>query len=409
MISGTVQIPGSKSLTHRAYLLGAHSDRPCTVAEPLRSADTDATLACLHRLGHRFERDDRTVTFQPSAARPPTEPLDCANAGTGLRLLLATAARHPFPITLTGDASLQSRPNAPLVAALRSLGARVSSDDHAPFTVQGPVVPGTAQLPANTSSQYASALLLALPMLAGPSVLTMAPPVSSRPYIDVTLGIASEFGLRIEADEHTFRIPGSDVPRADAHRVEADWSTAAFPLLAAAITGGNVRVEGLRLGSAQGDRRVVDHLQSFGCKVQVGDNAVTLDGTSLETPGTIDVAATPDMFPALCIAAACATGTTTFTGGAALRHKESDRITAMANGLTSLGIRVEKRPDGMVVHGGTLTGGSVHAFDDHRIHMAFTIAGLAANGEVFVDGAESAAVSYPNFHADLERLVEGGQ
>lgn len=399
-----IRVPGSKSVTHRAFLLAAQSDEPATVAGGLRSADTSATLSCLHRLGHRFTQDDRAVAFVPSHETPPTEPLDCLNAGTALRLLMGTVARHPFSVHLTGDASLRTRPNGPLIDALRALGATIDSDNTAPMKIHGPLRSGPVTLPARVSSQYASSLLLSLPMLNGPSTLHLQPPVSSRPYLDVTLDVARAFGLRISDEGNRFEMPGNDVPRRSHFAVEGDWSTAAFPMLAAAITGQTVRLEGLNAHSTQGDREVVQRFQSFGVSVRVGEDELVTTGGTLESPGTVDVESTPDMFPALCILAACARGTTRFIGGAALRAKESDRIAAMADGFTQLGIRVEQAPDGMTVHGGTLGGGTVHAHHDHRIHMAFVVAGLAANGKVDVDGAESAAVSYPNFHADMDRI-----
>lgn len=407
---GTVRVPGSKSVTHRAFVLAAQSDRPCTVARPLRGADTDATLACLHALGARFTLDDDAVRFLPADLVPPTTPLDCRNAGTALRLLTAAAARQAFPVAFTGDASLRTRPNAPLHAALRGLGATVTGDGTAPFTVQGPLHAGAVRLGPGVSSQYASALLLALPLLAGDSTLTLDAPVASAPYLDVTLAVVDAFHLRIDdlptAPGRRFAIHGGDVPRAAAFAVEGDWSTAAFPFAAAAVTQGRVTVQGLDPDSRQGDRAVLDHLRAFGCRVHEGAG-ITVEGGPLESPGVLDVAPTPDLFPALCVLAAVAKGTTTFTGGAALRSKESDRIHAMAQGLAGLGIRTEERPDGLVVHGGTPHGGSVHACDDHRVHMAFRILALAADADVHVDGAASAAVSYPAFHQDLAALTGG--
>ncbi len=398
-----VRVPGSKSLTHRAYVLAAQSATACTVVHPLIAADTAATLGALTALGADVRELQPHTRFQPAALHPPSKALDLRNAGTGLRLLTATAARLPAPSVLDGDASLRSRTSAPLLAALSRLGARITSQDgRPPITVQGPIQAGTVELPASSSSQYASALLLSLPMLNGDSQLRMEPPVASRPYIDLTLDVARHFGLTISSEGDTFHIAGGQQPDATSYEVEGDWSTAAFPLTAAAITGTTVTVDGLNLHSRQGDKAILEHLDAFGCKV----HGTTLTGGPLEAPGTIDVAATPDAFPALSIVAAFAKGTTTFTGGGQLRHKECDRIRAMAQGLAGLGVQVEERPEGMIVHGGRPHGGKVHAYHDHRIHMAFAVAGLAADGQVDVDGGDSVNVSYPNFHQDLARIRE---
>jgi 3-phosphoshikimate 1-carboxyvinyltransferase len=410
-VSGTVRAPGSKSETHRAFLLAAQSAEPCLVRSPLRSADPQATLACLHAMGARMHLDaggDGDVQFLPAPLRPPREALDCRNSGTTLRLLAATAARLGADVTLTGDDSLRGRPNGGLLDALAALGARCSSNGgRAPLTVRGPLRPGPVTLPPGASSQFASALLLSLPFLAGPSTVDLQPPVSSAPYLDVTLEAAAAFGLRIEPQDHPgrrFHVPGGQQPRAARHAVSGDWSAAAFPLVAAAVTGGTVTVEGVRADSRQGDRAIADHLRSFGAKVQAGEASVTAQGGPLDSPGTVDVRATPDLFPALCVAAACARGTTTFTGGAALRAKESDRIAAMAAGLRRMGVACEERPDGLAVTGGRPRGASVASLGDHRIHMALAVAGLAAEGTTLVDDPACAAVSWPGFHDAMSAL-----
>jgi 3-phosphoshikimate 1-carboxyvinyltransferase len=411
-IDGTLRAPPSKSETHRAYLLAAQSDLPCRVRSPLRSEDTQATLSCLHDLGARLHLQDDDVQFLPAPWRAPKQALDCRNSGTTLRLLTVAAARVGHDVVLTGDESLRNRPNAPLLEALTALGARVSSDGgKAPITVRGPLRSGVVSLPPRSSSQYASALLLGLALLPGPSTVELQAPVASSPYLDVTLASARAFGLRITealmpAGGRRFDLPGGDVPRTDRVNVEGDWSAAAFPLVAAAITAGRATVTAVRQDSPQGDRAIVDLLRSFGAKVRHDESGITCEGPAtggLASPGTVDVAATPDLFPALCILAACSRGTTTFTGGSSLRAKESDRIRAMAVGLTQMGITARERPDGLEVDGGLLRGATVASLADHRIHMAFAVAGLAANGTTTIDDPGCAAVSYPGFHPAMTK------
>ncbi len=407
-VHGTVHAPPSKSLTHRAYLLAAQSDVPCTIHAPLPSLDTDAMLGAMRALGARCTIEPRGVTFEPATLRAPAGVVQCGNSGTALRLLLGTAARLDAPVTLDGDASLRRRPNGPILQALETLGATTSSQAGAcPMTVQGPMQPGAVTLPANVSSQYASSLLLNLPLLDGPSTIQLEEPVASRPYLDLTMQVAHHFGLHLQNDGNTFHVEGCDRPSATEFRVEGDWSSAAFLLVAAAIAGGDVTVQGLDNESLQADRRLLNHLNDFGAKVHASSGQVRVQGERLVSPGTVDVSATPDLFPALCVLAACSQGATTITGGMGLRTKESDRITAMAQGLHAVGIQVEERPDGLVVHGGTPTGGAVHAYDDHRIHMAFQTLALAATGAVHVDGAETVAVSYPQFPDHLRQLTGG--
>jgi 3-phosphoshikimate 1-carboxyvinyltransferase len=257
--------------------------------------------------------------------------------------------------------------------------------------------------------------------VAGPSTVDLQAPVSSSPYLDVTLATARHFGLPIAESTlpdggRRFDLAGGDVPRAERINVEGDWSAAAFPLVAAAITGGQATVTGLRADSPQGDRALAPILQSFGATVRQSEAGITCEaGGALVSPGVVDVAATPDLFPALCVLAACSRGTTTFTGGLALRAKESDRIAAMAAGLASMGINARQRPDGLEVDGGRLQGATVASLGDHRIHMAFAVAGLAADGLTTVDDPACAAVSYPGFHAAMKAagapftLLEGNR
>lgn len=404
-IDGTVRAPPSKSETHRALLLAAQSDVPCRIRSPLRSEDTLATLGGLREFGARLHLQDDDVQFLPSPLRPPRGAIDCANSGTTLRLLTAFAARFGTDVTLTGDESLRGRPNGALLNALTGLGARCASvDGRAPLTVRGPIQCGAASLPPGSSSQFASALLLALATTPGPSLVELQPPVASEPYLGVTLDVASQFGLDIQEERHPgrlYRVPGGQVPRAERFSPGGDWSAAAFPLVAAAITGGKATVEGIRADSPQGDHAILGHLASFGARVAQSADSATCEGDALHSPGTVDVSATPDLFPALAVLAACSRGTTRFAGGTALRHKESDRIAAMAEGLARMGIQVREYPDGLEVSGSRPRGATVASLGDHRIHMALAVAGLAATGTTTVDDPSCAAVSYPRFHDAL--------
>lgn len=394
-VRGVVRVPGSKSITHRATLLAAHSDRPVQLAGALDAADTQATRLAMQAMGAQVDG----WAFEPRDLHAPGS-IDVGNSGTTMRLMIGQAARFAQPTKIDGDASIRRRPNDALAAALTARGATLDRDQ-APMQVSGPLRPGPFALPAGVSSQYASAILLAAAFLDSPSTLTMAEPIASRPYLDLTCSVAADFGLELGAPGRLDIQPGACRGPA-VYEVEADWSTAAFPLVAGALAG-DVTVEGLDAVSPQGDRAVLDRLRSFGADV----HGTRVRSSPLEAPEPIDVSATPDMFPALCVLAAAARGTTIFTGGAALRHKESDRIAAMAQGLAQLGIECTERPDGLVVLGGTLRAGTVSGHHDHRIHMAFCLAGLVAEGPVTVTDAEATAISYPGFHADLATLQGG--
>lgn len=404
-------VPGSKSVTHRAFLLGALSAVPCRVEGPLMGADCKSTLAVLRGLGARFTVGEGAVAFDPIADFVAAEhALDCGNSGTTLRLMLGQIARLPGATTLIGDDSLRGRPNGPLLHALRRAGATVeSADGTAPVTVKGPIAPGAMTLPARVSSQYASSLMLAGALLDGDSALTLPAPVASRPYLDLTREVAGAFGLTLSFEDRPdglrVGIPGGQRPSASRYAVEGDWSGAAFPLVAGALLRRPVTLTGLRRGSAQGDRAVVDLVRRFGPAVGWQGDRVLLTPAPLRAPGAVDLGATPDLFPPLVALAAVADGVTTFVGAPSLRHKECDRIAAMAEGLTRLGITCRERPDGLVVHGGRLRAadGPIRSFHDHRVHMAFSLLARLAPAEVADRGCE--AVSYPGFHRDLARIA----
>lgn len=374
--NGTIQIPGSKSLTHRALILASHSRTPCKVVNGLESLDTAATAAGIGQ-GN----------------------VDCHNSGTTLRLMLGQAALRSGPTHFSGDESLSVRPNGPLLEALAGAGCKIAGGPTLPISVTGPAEAGKFFLPPQTSSQFGSSILLMSPFLEGDSELVMQKPVSSSPYLDLTVTMMQSVGLAVTRSENQFKVPGNQQFSASKIVVEGDWSTAAFPAVAAAITGGTVTLAGLNLDSAQGDKAILGLLEQFGCNV----SGTTITGGELASPGTIDVAQTPDAFPALCILAAAAAGTTTFTGGHSLRAKESDRISAMVTGLQAMGCDAKETPEGAIITGGNLHGADIQSHGDHRIHMAFRVASLIAKGLTTIDHPECVAVSYPAFHDDFAR------
>lgn len=436
-----VAVPGSKSVTHRAFLLAALSRVPCRVEAPLLGEDCRSTLAVLRSMGARFTVGEGAVDFEPiddlhagtacgvgprqcaigddEVCGPGCLPdraldrqLDCGNSGTTLRLMLGQAARLRGVTTLTGDASLRTRPNGPLLDTLRARGAEVShTHGRAPIAIGGPISPGAMALPPGVSSQYASSLMLAAALLDGDSVLRLPPPVSSRPYLGVTRAVAAGFGVALhfepQADRGLWvRIPGGQRPAAERYTVEGDWSAAAFPLVAAAVLGRPVALTGLSPHSAQGDRIVPRLVASFGPRVVWRGRTLCLEPAPLVAPADpIDLGATPDLFPPLVALAALAEGETTFVGAPSLREKECDRITAMAEGLLAVGIECRERPDGLWVRGGKPWGGAVRSHGDHRIHMAFSVLARCAHLPLTVDGRGCEAVSYPDFHRDLDRLA----
>ncbi|HWG91162.1 MAG TPA: 3-phosphoshikimate 1-carboxyvinyltransferase [Candidatus Thermoplasmatota archaeon] len=405
-VTGSVPAPASKSYTHRALALALLTERS-RIVEPLLSEDPLATLACVRALGGKATEDAEGVTIEGGALITPDTILDCMNSGTTMRLFTAIAALAPGASVLTGDASLRKRPMQPLLDALKPLGVEAWStrgNGLPPVIVKGPLRGGRTSLPGDVSSQYVSALLIAGTQAREDLDLTLTSPLKSRPYVEITLEMLRHFGARVATRETGFHVPAGQRLRGLTYRVPGDYSSAAFPLCAAAVTGGEVTVTNLDPRTAQGDKFILECLRRFGAAVKEHeDGSVTVKGGALQGI-TVDLSDTPDMFPALCAVASHARGESVFTGAKHLRFKESDRIAAMVTELRKMGVDATEREDGAVLRGGPVTGARVHSYHDHRIEMALAVCGLAAKGETVVDDHESHAVSYPRFIEHFQGL-----
>jgi 3-phosphoshikimate 1-carboxyvinyltransferase len=404
-VEGRLRAPASKSWTHRAYILGALSGNGL-VHHPLRSDDTDATLEALRRLGFLVTHE-AAGTRVGGVLRPPRQPLDCRASGTTLRILVTVASLLDAPVTFIGEPRLGERPLDPLLEALRSLGVRAQrAAEGFPLTVHGPLQGGTCRLPGDVSSQFLTGLLLAAPLAPAPVRIEITTPLRSRPYVDVTLSMLRSHGVRVHEDADAFVVDAPQRIRQRPFDVPGDWSSAAFLLSAAAITGGRVALEGLRPDDEQGDKAIVDHLATFGAHVRQAPGAVEVEGATLEA-ADVDVAATPDLFPILATLAARARGTSRLHGAPHLRLKESDRIHAVRANLAAFGVAAEERPDGLTVPGGPVRGATIQSFGDHRIAMAAAILALAADGPSLLPDPDVVKKSYPDFARDVAQLCPG--
>jgi len=409
-LRGSVGVPGDKSVSHRALMFGALADGVSHIRGFLEGEDTRATAAVLQQLGVRIETpaDGERVVHGVGlhGLRASAQALDCGNAGTGMRLLAGLLAGQAFDSTLVGDASLSKRPMRRVTDPLAAMGARIDTQDGLPPLVVrgGQRLHGIRyELPV-ASAQVKSALLLAGLYAEGETEV-----VEPHPTRDYTERMLAAFGWPIAFEPGRAKLSGGHTLHATDVDVPADFSSAAFFLVAASIVPGselrlpavglNPRrtglLEALRLMGA--DIRVENPRESGG--EPVGDIMVRhapLHGVELPE------ALVPDMideFPALFVAAAVAEGRTVIHGAAELRVKESDRLAAMATGLRALGITVDETPDGATIHGGTLAAGTVESLTDHRIAMSFAVAGLVAQASVRINDCRHVATSFPGFMA----------
>ena len=411
-IEGSVRVPPSKSLTQRFLNLALLARQPTVLVGPLQSEDTELFSKALGQVGCQVALADDAMEIRPSHI-PANGELFCGNNGTMLRFLTASLTAIPGVWHLDGSDRLRQRPLGPLVEALRSLGARIEyleTDGFAPLRISGGSLEGgVVDIDARLSSQFASAILMAATAAKRPVDLR-ARSLASAPYVDLTLDTLGRFQARVEAPgDNAWRVlPGP--LQGGTWTMEGDFSAAAYPAAAAALTGGKVRIEGVRSESKQGDRRFLEVLARMGAGVEWISEVLEVTGPAVLRSVEVDFADMPDQVPTLAVLAPFAVGTTTVAGVPHLRVKESDRLAAMSTELRKLGADLDELPDGLVVRGTWAERPApsgetrVETYGDHRIAMSLALCGLRRPG-VVVRQPEVVAKSYPAFWHDLEGLI----
>ena len=418
-LRGSGRVPGDKSISHRALLLGALADGASQITGFLPSGDCLATLACLRALGVHVEiHDATTLTVHGrglGGLQAPDAPLNCARSGTTMRLLAGILAGQPFGSTLTGDPQLLRRPMRRIVEPLHRMGAEIGAiDGHAPLAIRGQRLRGHGHTLAMASAQVKSALLLAGLYADGPT--TVRQPGPAR---DHTERMLAAMGATVETAGLTITLaPPTSLAPLSLH-VPGDISSAAFPLVAAALVAGSqLTIEGVGVNPTR--TGLLDVLRAMGAglaledeREQSGEPAASV---TVRAPGRTPtlrgvkvcgetVVRMIDEFPVLAVAATQAHGTTVVRDAAELRVKETDRIATIVAELRALGARIDPLPDGFIVEGpAPLRGGAVDSHGDHRLAMALAVAGLVAEGEVTIQRADCIADSFPGFTGLMQSL-----
>jgi 3-phosphoshikimate 1-carboxyvinyltransferase len=439
IVEGRLRVPGDKSIAHRWLILAATAVGRSSLRDLPPSLDLRSTASCLADLqpdarraleewssngvrgaetdGFTWDGEgggpstgDLEVEGEGrSSLRPPHGPLDCGNSGTTMRLLAGVLAAAPFTSTLVGDASLSARPMERVAEPLRAMGAAVRTHGgHAPLEVHGGRLRGISYRTPVPSAQLKSAVLLA--GLAAEGRTEVVEPAATRDHTERALGA---LGAPVESEGTAVRVLAFQHHGFEG-TVPGDVSSAAFVIGAAAVTGGSVQIPGVGLNPTR--TRYLEVFRRMGVEVRTVERRVELGepvgeisarGPSALSPTTVDEQELPlviDEVPVLAAVAAHARGDSWFAGGSELRLKESDRLNGLASSLRSLGAEAAVEGDDLVVAGGGVRGGSVHAAGDHRMVMAAAVAALGAWGEVVVDGAEAADVSFPGFDGALRAL-----
>jgi len=409
-VDATLTLPGSKSYTHRALLAAALASGESVLTNALTAEDTELTARALAQLGAGIDWQGTTirVTGPGGRWRPVTEPIYLGNSGTSMRFLTALVALGEGDYLLTGTDRLCQRPLGELITALGQIGVTAVSekgDGCPPVRVTGGLTGGQAQLSGAISSQYLSALLFIGPLAPQGLTIEITGELVSKPYVDLTLEVLGEFGISYYRQGHRFfQVPGGQCYLPQNYEIEADASSASYFWAAAALTGGRVTITNISLESSQGDAAFPKVLERMGCTVSASPQGLTLTGGPLQGL-TADMAAMPDLVPTLAVLAAFAEGETVITGVAHLRHKESDRLAAVAAELTKLGIEAKETADGLIIRGGTPQGATIATYNDHRLAMSFAVAGLKAPGMAITD-PDCVAKSFPDFWQVLARLYQ---
>jgi 3-phosphoshikimate 1-carboxyvinyltransferase len=403
----TWRVPGSKSITNRALVLAALAEGESQLEGVLHSDDTRHMRSALSALGVPIEDAGPTglvVHGGRERLRAPKEPLFVGNSGTTVRFLAALACLVPGPVTLVGDEAMARRPIQDLVDGLRQLGVRIDCETGCPpLTIHGGRLSGGAlSMRGDRSSQYFSALLMAAGLADGIVTVDIAGTLVSRPYVEITRRMISDFGGVVADTERGFRVQPRAAYVARSYQVEPDASSASYPFALAAASGGTITVPGLGVRALQGDYAFLDVLERLGASVEKGESGSTVSGSGKLSGLSVDMYDISDTVMTLAAIAPLLRGETRITNVANIRIKETDRLLATVQELTRLGQGVSHGEDWLAVSPREVTPATVHCYADHRMAMSFAVLGAVCGG-VRIEDPACVAKTYPGFWQDLGR------
>lgn len=411
-LQGEMSVPSSKSHTIRALIIATLAGGRSYIRNPLPSEDCKAAMRIAGQFGSKVTVEEGCwiVDGPVNGLQVPDDVVNVDNSGTTLYFMTSIAALLPEYTVFTGDKSIRRRPATPLLNALKELGATAettrSNCGSAPFFVKGPIKGGKVSVTCNPS-QYISSLMIAAPMCEGDIYITTDRPMET-PYLDMTIKWLREAGIEVEYDEggyKWFSVKGQQKYHAFDKYMPSDWSSVAFPTVAALTEGSRLVIHNMDFKDSQGDAVVIDHLIKMGADIrkdlETGDLIIT-GGKPLEGI-YMDLVNTPDALPILCVAGCMANGTTVLDNVAGARLKETDRVSVMVDALGKMGADISATENTITIHGGKkLHGCTLESHDDHRIAMALTVAAMSAEGCTSILNAECASVTFPGFYDKMK-------
>lgn len=406
-LSGNVVCPPNKSYTHRAIFLSTLAKGKSQISNVLLSRDTIATINACKNFGAQISIDGSNLTIDGSGnINLQSSQIDASNSGTTIRIAAAISSLSENKIMLSGDASLQKRPMQLLLDALESLGAScTSTDGKPPITVKGKIRGGEVTISGSVSSQFISALMIAAPKTENGIVLNIEGELVSKSYLEATISTMKKFGVKVETiiSYEKYKIPRQDYISTN-FVIPSDFSSMALLLSAAVLLGDDFSIHASVGDLPQGDREIINHLERMGVKVNISDNIISVKSPQLLEGGKFDLSNTPDLLPAMAILALKTSKPIDIYNVKHARFKETDRIAILARELVKIGIEVQEKEDGLILQAPRdPKGAELDSSDDHRLFMAFCIAGMFV-GNCVVSDPESVDVSYPSFIEDMNKV-----
>ena len=385
LLSGKVCVPPSKSVAHRMIIAAALSDGISTISNLFPSVDITATMECMKALGAKISFSGDTAVIEGIKNIPEKAVLNCHESGSTLRFLIPVACALGVNAEFIGSGKLPQRPITTLLDELPKHGAKFilpKNGENLPLNVNGKLVSGRFEMDGGVSSQFITGLLFSLPLLDGNSEIVLTSPLQSKPYVDITIGVLRDFGCEIRETESGYSVKGNCRFKPFSGAVEGDFSQAAFFYVANTL-GSSIEIGGLNEKSLQGDKEIAEICRK-----------AAADGKAFE----LDCSDIPDLVPILSVLGCFCHGKSRITNAARLRIKECDRLAAMEDCLNKIGGNVKALPDGLEIDGtGSLKGGEVGCFNDHRIAMSMSIAATKCENPLILRSAECVSKSYPNF------------
>jgi len=407
VLSGEISIPPSKSITHRAFIIAALSGREVLVKSPLLSDDTLLTLAALAKMGYHLEKEPDGIRF-PGRQIKPEKPINIqvGNSGTTARLITAVAAIQNREIIIDGSPRMRQRPMQPLINSLRGMGISIESENGSlPIHIYpGEISKNEVSVDASQSSQYLSALLLIAPLLESGLKIFPVGEVASRHYVDLTIAMMEKAGISVSENNGYYWVPPVQQWKLDEIIVEGDYSSAAYFLVGAHISGGQVFLKNLLPDSFQGDKEIIHILEKAGASCEWKTNGLQLQSGVVQAVD-LDLRHTPDLVPTLAVMALFAPKPSVLRNIEHLHVKESDRISAIIENIKILGADAKEDGGNLIIIPGKLKENAIiKTFNDHRIAMSFALAGLRVPN-LQIENPNCVSKSYPDFWDDFLKMI----